>query len=151
MRVAEVNTYKNLVGSALAGSLGGFNCHTSNIVSACFLACGQDPAQNIESSNNIVTVEATPDGSGDHNLRIAVTMPSVCVGTVGGGTSLPAQEANLRLLGVSGSGAEPGAHAQQLARIIAATVLCGELSLLAALSANHLISAHLALNRKPSP
>ena len=151
VRVAEVNTYKNLVGSALAGSLGGFNCHTSNIVSACFLACGQDPAQNIESSNNIVTVEATPDGSGDHNLRIAVTMPSVCVGTVGGGTSLPAQEANLRLLGVSGSGAEPGAHAQQLARIIAATVLCGELSLLAALSANHLISAHLALNRKPSP
>jgi len=149
-RLAEVNTYKNLVGSALAGSIGGFNAHTSNIVTAIFLACGQDPAQNIESSNNIVTVEATPDGKGEHDLRVAVTMPSVCVGTVGGGTSLEAQKACLNMLGVHGSGEEPGQHAQQLARIVASTVLCGELSLLAALSSNHLISAHLALNRKPS-
>ena len=71
--------------SALAGSIGGFNCHASNIVTALFLACGQDPAQNVESSNCIVSVEATPDGAGDHDLRIAVTLPSVCCGTVGGG------------------------------------------------------------------
>ena len=43
-RLAEVNTYKNLVGSALAGSRGGFNAHASNSVTAVFLACGQDPA-----------------------------------------------------------------------------------------------------------
>ena len=97
-----------------------------------------------------MTVEATPDGKGEHDLRVAVTMPSVCVGTVGGGTSLEAQKACLNMLGVHGSGEEPGQHAQQLARIVASTVLCGELSLLAALSSNHLISAHLALNRKPS-
>ena len=149
-RVAEVNTYKNLVGSALAGSIGGFNCHASNIVTALFLACGQDPAQNVESSNCIVSVEATSDGAGDHDLRIAVTMPSVCCGTVGGGTGLAAQAACLKMLGVEGSGAEAGAHAQQLARIVASTVLCGELSLLSALSSNHLISAHMALNRKPT-
>lgn len=77
-------------------------------------------------------------------------MPSVECGTVGGGTGLPAQAANLRLLGVAGSSGVSGEHAQTLARIVCATVLCGELSLVAALSANHLISAHLALNRKPT-
>ena len=147
-RVAEVNTYKNLVGSAMAGSVGGFNAHASNVVTACFLACGQDPAQNVESSNCIVTVEATPDGDGDHELRIAVSMPSVETGTVGGGTGLAAQAACLRMLGVEGAGEVAGANAQQLARVVCATVLCGELSLLSALSSNHLISAHLALNRK---
>ena len=58
--------------------------------------------------------------------------------------------ARLRRCLSSALGHEPGAHAQQLARVIAGTVLCGELSLLAALSSNHLISAHLKLNRKPT-
>ena len=152
VRMVEVHTGKNLIGSALAGSLGGFNAHASNVVTAMFLACGQDPAQNVESSTSIVTAEATPSETveGDHDLRFAVTMPSVACGTVGGGTGLAAQAACLRALGVAGSGDVPGAHAQQFARIVAATVLCGELSLLAALSSNHLISAHLALNRKPA-
>jgi len=149
VRLAEVNTYKNLVGSALAGSIGGFNAHASNIVTALYLACGQDPAQNVESSTAIVNVEAHPSGD-DHDLRIAVTMPSVACGTVGGGTSLAAQRACLNVLGLAGSSDVPGANARQLSRVIAATVLCGELSLLAALSSNHLISAHLALNRKPA-
>lgn len=149
-RLAEVNTYKNLVGSALAGSIGGFNAHASNIVTAMFLACGQDPAQNVESSNCIVNVEAHATESGEHDLRIAVTMPSVACGTVGGGTGLAAQKACLNMLGVAGASEVPGENAQQLSRVIAATVLCGELSLLAALSSNHLISAHLALNRKPA-
>ncbi len=149
-RVVQVNTYKNLVGSAMAGSLGGFNAHASNLVTALYLACGQDPAQNVESSNCITTMEAVPNDAGGHDLRVACTLPSVECGTVGGGTSLPAQAACLQMLGVHGSGATPGANAQQLARVVAATVLCGELSLASALASNHLISAHLALNRKPS-
>ena len=149
-RVAEVNVHKNLTGSAPAGSIGGFNAHASNLVTAAFLACGQDPAQNVESSNCITTIEVVPTADGDLDLRVACTMPSIECGTVGGGTSLAAQSACLRMLGVLGSGEVPGANAQQLARIICATVLCGELSLLAALSSNHLISAHLALNRKPA-
>jgi hydroxymethylglutaryl-CoA reductase len=39
--IVELNTAKNLVGSALAGSVGGFNAHASNIVTAVFLATGQ--------------------------------------------------------------------------------------------------------------
>ena len=51
--LVELNTSKNLIGSAMAGSIGGFNAHASNIVTAIFLATGQDPAQNVESSNCI--------------------------------------------------------------------------------------------------
>ena len=54
--LVELNTAKNLIGSAMAGSIGGFNAHAANIVTAIFLATGQDPAQNVESSNCIVTM-----------------------------------------------------------------------------------------------
>lgn len=55
--LVELNTSKNLIGSAMAGSLGGFNAHASNIVTAVFLATGQDPAQNVESSSCITTMK----------------------------------------------------------------------------------------------
>jgi hydroxymethylglutaryl-CoA reductase (NADPH) len=55
--MVELNIAKNLVGSAMAGSIGGFNAHASNIVSAIFLATGQDPAQNVESSNCITLMK----------------------------------------------------------------------------------------------
>ena len=56
--LVKLNTSKNYVGSALAGvSAGGFNAHAANIVTAIFLATGQDAAQNIESSNCITMME----------------------------------------------------------------------------------------------
>ena len=54
--MVELNTAKNLIGSAMAGSIGGFNAHAANIVTAMFLATGQDPAQNVESSNCITVM-----------------------------------------------------------------------------------------------
>lgn len=97
------------------------------MLTAVYLATGQDPAQNVESSNCMTLMEKTVDG----DLRISVTMPCVEVGTVGGGTSLPAQKASLKILGVAGANAtKPGNNARKLARIIAGTVLAGELSLM---------------------
>jgi hydroxymethylglutaryl-CoA reductase (NADPH) len=55
--LVELNISKNLIGSAMAGSIGGFNAHASNIVTALFLATGQDPAQNVESSNCITIMK----------------------------------------------------------------------------------------------
>lgn len=55
--LVELNIAKNLIGSAMAGSIGGFNAHASNLVSAIFLATGQDPAQNVESSNCITVMK----------------------------------------------------------------------------------------------
>lgn len=67
---------------------------------------------------------------------------------MGGGTSLAAQASCLDMLGVRGSADVPGSNAQKLAKIICATVMAGEISLAAALTSGHLISAHMSLNRK---
>eukprot|EP00002_Diphylleia_rotans_P020790 TRINITY_DN4035_c0_g5_i2.p1 TRINITY_DN4035_c0_g5~~TRINITY_DN4035_c0_g5_i2.p1 ORF type:complete len:423 (+),score=88.67 TRINITY_DN4035_c0_g5_i2:78-1346(+) len=56
-RMVDTNISKNLIGSAMAGSIGGFNAHSSNLVTAIYIACGQDPAQNVESSNCMTMLE----------------------------------------------------------------------------------------------
>jgi len=55
--LVELNISKNFIGSAMAGSIGGFNAHASNILTAIFLATGQDPAQNVESSQCITVMK----------------------------------------------------------------------------------------------
>ena len=55
--LCNLNVKKNLIGSAMAGSIGGFNAHASNILTAIFLATGQDPAQNVESSMCMTLME----------------------------------------------------------------------------------------------
>ncbi|ELY99348.1 hydroxymethylglutaryl-CoA reductase [Natrialba asiatica] len=160
--IAEANTRKNLTGSAKAGSLG-FNAHAANVVAAAFLATGQDEAQVVEAANAITTMEAREatasprsderrsrereheDGTTD--LYAAVSLASLEVGTVGGGTKLPTQAEALDVLGLRGGGDPAGSNADALAEIIAVGALAGELSLLAALSSRHLASAHEDLGR----
>ena len=139
--LAEVNVRKNLVGSARAGALG-FNAQAANVVAAIFIACGQDPAHVVEGSTAITTVDRVPGG-----VYVAVTLPSLPVGTVGGGTGIDTQLECLGMLGVAGGGVPPGAHAKAFAEIVASGVLAGELSLLGALGAQHLARAHTRLGR----
>jgi hydroxymethylglutaryl-CoA reductase (NADPH) len=139
--MAEVNYRKNLVGSARAVSLG-FNAHAANVIAACFIACGQDAAHVVEGSSCLTTAEETGEG-----LQVAVTLPALQLGTVGGGTGIDTQRECLQLLGVAGGGNPPGANARRFAEILAAGVLAGELSLLGALAAGHLARAHKDLGR----
>ena len=139
--MAEGNTRKNLVGSAKAGSLG-FNAQAANVVAAAFLATGQDEAQVVEGANAITTMEVR-----DGDLYASVSLASLEVGTVGGGTGLPTQAAGLEILGLGGGGSPPGANADALAEVIAAGALAGELSLVAAFCSRHLASAHERLGR----
>nr|XP_009504558.1 PREDICTED: 3-hydroxy-3-methylglutaryl-Coenzyme A reductase isoform X2 [Phalacrocorax carbo] len=144
--IVEVNINKNLVGSAMAGSIGGYNAHAANIVTAIYIACGQDAAQNVGSSNCITLMERT--GSTNEDLYVSCTMPSIEIGTVGGGTNLLPQQACLQMLGVQGARQDnPGENARQLAKIVCATVMAGELSLMAALAAGHLVKSHMIHNR----
>lgn len=144
--LVELNVSKNLVGSAIAGSIGGYNAHAANIVTAIFIATGQDVAQNVGSSNCITLMELA--GSVGEDLYISCTMPSLEVGTIGGGTVLPAQGSCLDMLGVRGACVDsPGQNAALLARIICGTVLAGELSLMSALAAGHLVKSHMKHNR----
>jgi len=81
-----------------AASLG-FNAHVANVVAAMFLATGRDEAQVVEGANAITTAEVQ-----DGDLYVSVSIASLEVGTVGGGTKLPTQSGGLDILGVSGGG-----------------------------------------------
>ncbi|CAK7262712.1 3-hydroxy-3-methylglutaryl-coenzyme A (HMG-CoA) reductase isozyme [Sporothrix epigloea] len=145
--LVELNISKNLIGSAMAGAVGGFNAHAANIVAAIYIATGQDPAQVVESAN-CITIMKNLRGS----LQISVSMPSIEVGTIGGGTVLGPQSAMLDMLGVRGPHpTSPGENSRRLARVVAAATLAGELSLCSALAAGHLVKAHMAHNRSAPP
>lgn len=137
--IAEVVYRKCHLGSIMAGSLG-FNAHYANIVAALFLATGQDPGHVAEASLGVTTAEVLEN----HSLYFSVYLPDLMVGTVGGGTGLATQKEALSILGL-GQGRKN--EAEEFAGIIAAAVLCGELSLMAALAAGHLIKAHEELGR----
>lgn len=136
-----INQAKNLLGSGVAGSAS-FNAHYANIIAAIFIATGQDVAQVVESSMGFTWTELRGD-----ELYISVTLPSLEVGTVGGGTRLQTQREALSIMGVAGGGDPPGVNALKFAEIVAATVLAGELNLLAALASGHLAKAHEKLGR----
>jgi hydroxymethylglutaryl-CoA reductase (NADPH) len=129
--IEEVNTIKNLIGSAVSGSMG-FNAHYANIIAGLFLATGQDAAHVVEGSLGITTAE---NRNGD--LYFSVTIPDLPIATVGGGTFIETAEESLQILDCYGAG-----KVKKLAEIMVATVLGGELSLIAALSSGHLAKAH---------
>ncbi len=128
---------KCMIGSAMSGSLG-FNAHFANVIAALFIATGQDPAHIVEGSMGITTTKVLPTG----DLYFSIYLPSVVIGTVGGGTNLATQKEALALMGVSGNG-----KVERFAEIIAGAVLAGELSLLASLAEGTLSKAHQKLGR----
>jgi len=139
--VVEVNARKNYAGSAKAASLG-FNAQAANVVAAVFLATGQDAAQVVEGANAITTAEVR-----EGDLYASITLASLELGTVGGGTKLPTQREALAVLGPVGGGNPPGTNADALAEVVAAGALAGELNLLSALASNNLADAHADLGR----
>ena len=139
--MADVHYRKNMLGSAKAGSLG-FNAHAANVIAATFIATGQDPAHVVDASTAITSISVRGD-----ELYASVSMPSLPVGTVGGGTSIKTQHECLSIMDVAGGGNPPGAHAKKFAEIICCAVLAGELSLIAAHAARHLARAHATLGR----
>ncbi|WP_414469393.1 hydroxymethylglutaryl-CoA reductase (NADPH) [Methanobacterium sp. ACI-7] len=135
--IVEVNTAKNLIGSAVSGSMG-FNAHYANMIGAIFLATGQDEAHIVEGSIGITT--AMTEDNGD--LYFTITLPDVPVATVGGGTSIETARECLEIMDAYGN-----EKVHKFAEIVAGTVLAGELSLMGALAAGHLARAHKDLGR----
>lgn len=134
--VVEAGYRKNTIGSALALSYG-FNAHMANVLAAVFIATGQDAAQVVEGSMGMTTCEVV-----DGDLYFSVRIPSLEVGTVGGGTRMPCQSEALAMMGCLGSG-----RARKFAEIVTSVLLAGELSTLAAEAAGELASAHRTLGR----
>ena len=131
---------ETLFQARLASHLGGFisgttnnGAHSANAVTAIFIATGQDVANVSESAAGVVYAEVTPDG----DYYYSITLPSLIVATHGGGTGLATQRECLEMMGCYGSG-----KVGKLAEIVAATVLCGELSLGSAITAGEWVSSH---------
>ncbi len=127
--------------SNLGGFMSGVNnngSHSANGITAVFIATGQDVANVAESSAAFVYTELRENG----DYYYSVTIPSLIVGTYGGGTALATQRECLELLGCFGAG-----KVRKLAEIIAATVLCGEISLGSAIVAEEWVAAHDLLGR----
>ena len=128
--------WKNVVGSNLAGA-DSLNMHAANMVAGLFLATGQDMAHVVECSQASLLVEQKPNNS----LYIALNMPNVNVGVVGGGSGFtPFQQARKLIFGRE-------IRAEELAGVVAVAVLSGELSGLAALATQSLACAHQKLAR----
>lgn len=125
------------LGGVMSGTIG-VQGHFANGLAALYIACGQDAACVAESAVGVTRFELMAEG----DLYAAVTLPNLVVGTVGGGTGLPSQQACLQLLGLAGEG-----HARALAEVCGALALAGELSIIGALSAGEFTRAHQRLAR----
>jgi hydroxymethylglutaryl-CoA reductase (NADPH) len=127
--------------SNLGGFMSGVNnngAHSANGITAVFIATGQDVANVAESSAAFVFAEVLPNG----DYYYSVTIPSLIVATYGGGTGLATQRECLEMLDCYGDG-----KVRKFAEIVAATVLCGELSLGSAIVAEEWVQAHDLLGR----
>jgi hydroxymethylglutaryl-CoA reductase (NADPH) len=125
------------IGAIQSGSIG-IQAHYANALAAFYIACGQDPACVAESAVGVTRFEVTEES----DLYAAVTLPSIVVGTVGGGAALPGQHACLEILGLAGEG-----KAQALAEVCGALALAGELSIAGAICAGEFTRAHQKLAR----
>jgi hydroxymethylglutaryl-CoA reductase (NADPH) len=110
----------------------------ANGLAAVMLACGQDVAYVTEGATGQLALEVDPAG----DLYASVTLPSLVVGTVGGGTGQGTAAECLDLLGCRGTGG-----ADVFAEILAATVLAGDLSLMASFCTHEFVAAHERLGR----
>ncbi len=141
-KIVDLNIKKNLIGTMLAGGLRSANAHYANMLLAFYLATGQDAANIVEGSQGFVHAELKDDA-----LYFSATVPHVIVGTAGSGKDFDFVRKNLERMGCTGE-REAGVNARRLAVIAAATVLCGELSLLAAqTNPGELMKAHLKIER----
>lgn len=128
----------SILNGVQSGSIG-VNGHFANGLAAIFLACGQDVACVSEASVGTTRFDITDSG----DLYACVTLPNLIVGTVGGGTRLPTQRECLEILECTGDGT-----ARKFAEICAATILCGEISIVGAIAAGDFAKAHALFGRR---
>jgi hydroxymethylglutaryl-CoA reductase (NADPH) len=139
---ALCDVWRHAVLGQLLAHAAGTNAQYANGLTALFIACGQDVANVTNAAVGVTHFELADDG----DLYASVTLPSLTVGTVGGGTGLGTGRECLALLGCAGAG-----KAARFAEIVAATLLAGELSMAAALASGEFVAAHEAYGRNRPP
>lgn len=135
----EAMEHAHRVGSLAGVQTGmlGYSINAANVIAAIFTATGQDIACVHESGAGVFSVEVVADG-----LRATMVLPTLIVGTVGGGTGLPAQHDFLEAMGCAGSD-----RSLRLAEIICGFALALDLSTQAAVTGGQFADAHERLGR----
>lgn len=133
-----VTAYQHVLSGSVASGMVGMNINVANVVAAMFTALGQDIACVHESALAHLHMELTEEG----HAYCTMTLPSLVIGTVGGGTNLPQQRECLELIQCAGPG-----KAHKLAEVIAAWCLALDISTLSAVAADHFARAHERLGR----
>lgn len=132
-----VECYNPSVAVTRMDGMMGYNINVANAIASLFVATGQDLASIHESSTAILSVEKTGDG-----LYLSLNLPSLVIGTVGGGTHLPKQNEALRLMNCAGTG-----KIERFAKLIAGFALSLEISTYAAIVSGEFAKAHEKLGR----
>ncbi|KAJ5272662.1 hydroxymethylglutaryl-coenzyme A reductase family protein [Penicillium angulare] len=117
----------------------GYSINQANVIAAMFIACGQDAASVAESAWSHLTLEFDRD---TEDLRVSSYLPSLPVGTVGGGTLYHAQREALEILGCTGPGSKG-----RLAGMIASFALALDISTVASVTNNTFAASHYKLGR----
>ncbi|CBL43821.1 peedicted hydroxymethylglutaryl-CoA reductase [gamma proteobacterium HdN1] len=133
-----VRAFQDFMSGSVAAGMVGFNINVANVVAAMFTALGQDIACVHESALAQLHMELNDNG----DAYCTMTLPSLVIGTVGGGTNLPQQRECLSILGCVGAG-----NSHKLAEIIAAFCLALDISTLSAIAADQFARAHEKLGR----
>jgi len=133
-----VAAYHYIASGSIAAGMIGMNVNVANIIAAMFTALGQDIACVHESSLAHLHMELTDDD----DVYCTMMLPSLVIGTVGGGTNLPQQRECLEMIGCAGPG-----KAHKLAEVIAAYCLALDISTLSAVASDQFARAHEKLGR----
>ncbi|SVB78707.1 uncharacterized protein METZ01_LOCUS231561, partial [marine metagenome] len=139
IKISDVEKFQQ-VGPTVTRMAGTEGCHlhVSNALTAIYLATGQDTACVAENSLGHYQTEPV-----NHGMKFRLTLPSITVGTVGGGTRLLPQNQNLKLLGCN-----TGKYSsRKLAEIICASSLALEISLMSAIASGTFAKAHMIYGR----
>ncbi|MGE0433329.1 MAG: phosphotransferase [Planctomycetota bacterium] len=131
------NCHQAVLAGSINSGMVGYNINVANTVAAIFTATGQDIACVHESS--IAQLHMQPVDGG---LYATMLMPALIVGTVGGGTHLPAQQSLLEMMNCAGPG-----KVVRLAEIICGFALSLDLSTLSAVASGEFARAHERLGR----
>ncbi len=133
-----VSAYNYCCAGSIAGGMVGMNINVANVIAALFTALGQDIACVHESALAQLHMELTETG----DVYCTMMLPSLVIGTVGGGTNLPQQRECLDIMGCAGPG-----KAHKLAEIMAGYCLALDLSTLSAIASDQFARAHEKLGR----
>jgi len=145
-KIVDLNIKKNFIGSIVAGSICSANAHYANMLASLYLPFGQDIANIVEGSQGITYCEVLENG----DLYFSVNLTNIICGCVGNGKQLQFVRDNLKLINLMDKNDNLIKNAsEKMACIFCAVILCGELSLLSALTnQDELVKSHQVFERK---